>query len=86
VPRNSAVTHGECERSSHLWAARGKLESDSAPPVQPVKTATRSAARSFMPLAQPALLSLANTAAELDRFIGDAGPLLTVQDGVDVEV
>jgi hypothetical protein len=33
-----------------------------------------------------ALQLLANAAAELDRFIGDPGPLLTVQDGVDVEV
>jgi hypothetical protein len=39
-----------------------------------------------MPLAQRALLALANTAAELDRFIGDPGPLLTLQDGVDVEL
>jgi hypothetical protein len=29
---------------------------------------------------------LANAAAELDRFIDDAGRLLTIQDGVDVEV
>src|SRR5215207_1401100 len=37
-------------------------------------------------IAQRALLALANAAAELDRFIGDPGSLLTVQDGVDVEV
>jgi hypothetical protein len=42
--------------------------------------------QSSMPLAQRAPLTLANAAAELDRFIGDPGPLLTVQDGVDVEV
>ena len=33
-----------------------------------------------------ALSDLANAAAELDRFSGDPGPLLTVHDGVDVEV